>query len=97
MLGEQLENMTGLETRAVVMGHLQRGGTPSAYDRVLATQLGTKATEMINDKKFGYMVGINRNQLVEVSLEEVAKGPRLISADNLLVRSAQSVGTCFGV
>ena len=96
VLGEQIENKTGLETRTVVMGHLQRGGSPSAYDRVLATQLGAKAIDMILDGKFGYMAGMHCNTLVEVPLEEVAKGPRLIPKDHLLIESARSVGTCFG-
>ena len=96
VLGEQIENLTGLETRAVVMGHLQRGGTPSAYDRVLATQLGTRVVNMIVDKKFGYMVGIKCSGLVDVPLTEVAEGPRLIPQDHPLIRSARSVGTYFG-
>lgn len=96
VLGEQIEKLTRLETRAVVMGHLQRGGTPSAYDRVLATQLGTRVVDMIVDEKFGYMVGINCNGLVDVPLSEVAEGPRLIPPDHPLIKSARSVGTCFG-
>ncbi|MDY6973424.1 MAG: ATP-dependent 6-phosphofructokinase [Thermodesulfobacteriota bacterium] len=96
MLGEQIENLTGLEARAVVMGHLQRGGSPSAYDRVLATQLGTRAVEMAVDKKFGYMVGIKGNRVIDIPLAEVAEGPRLVPLDHPLVKSARSVGTCFG-
>ncbi len=96
VLVDQIEKMTGLEARAVVMGHLQRGGSPSAYDRVLATQFGTQVVDMIQNKKFGYMVGLKGGQVIDVPLQEVAIGPRLISNNHLLIRSARSVGTCFG-
>ncbi len=96
VLGEQIEKMTGIETRTVVMGHLQRGGTPTAFDRVLATRLGTKAVDMIESKKCGYMVGVKGDSLAEVPLEEVAKGPRTVPLDHPLIEAARSLGTCFG-
>ena len=96
VLGSQIEQATGLETRTVVMGHLQRGGTPTPFDRVLATRLGTKAVDMIKNKKYGYMVGVKNNKLVEVPLEDVAKGKKLVPLDDPLIQSARSVGTCFG-
>jgi 6-phosphofructokinase 1 len=96
VLGEQIEKMTGIETRTVVMGHLQRGGTPTAFDRVLATRLGTKAVDMIESKKCGYMVGVKGDSLAEVPLEEVAKGPRTVPLDHPLIEAAHSLGTCFG-
>jgi len=97
VLGKQIEMMTKLETRAVVMGHLQRGGGPSSFDRVLATQLGTRVIDMIEEKKFGYMVGVKNNSLVDVPLEEVAQGTRCVPPDHPLIKSARSVGTCFGI
>lgn len=96
MLGSQIEDLTGVETRSVVLGHLQRGGTPTAHDRVLATRLGTKAVDMIVEGKFGSMVGVQCNSLVEVPLSEVAKGQRTVPPDDPLIRSARSVGTSFG-
>jgi 6-phosphofructokinase 1 len=96
VIGAQIEKMTGIETRTVVMGHLQRGGTPTPFDRVLATRLGTRAVDMIENKKFGYMVGIKGDSLVEVSLEEVAKGLKLVPLDHPLLEAARSVGTSFG-
>jgi 6-phosphofructokinase 1 len=96
VLGEQIEKMTGIQTRTVVMGHLQRGGSPTAFDRVLATSLGTKAVNMIQNKQFGYMVGLKGTKLVEVPLEKVAKGPRTIPRNHRLIRSARGVGTSFG-
>lgn len=96
VLGSQIEKATGLETRAVVMGHLQRGGTPTSFDRVLATRLGTRAVEMMKDKKYGYMVGIQNGSLVDVPLKEVARGRKLVPLNDPLIKAARSVGTCFG-
>ena len=96
VLGAQIEKITGLETRTVVMGHLQRGGSPTPFDRVLATQLGTKAVDMIEKKEFGRMVGLRAGTLVKVSLQTVAEGIRTVPLDHPLVKSARSVGTCFG-
>jgi len=96
VLGKQIEEATGIDTRAVVMGHLQRGGSPTPFDRVLATSLGTKAVEMITSGKFGCMVGVKGGVLVEVPLEEVAGGPRTVPVNHPLIQSARSVGTCFG-
>ncbi|MDD5136171.1 MAG: ATP-dependent 6-phosphofructokinase [Candidatus Omnitrophica bacterium] len=96
VLGQALENATKVETRTVVMGHLQRGGSPTPYDRVLATQLGTKAVDMIKKRQFGHMVGVQRNEFIKVSLKEVSKGVRKIPLDNPLIASARSLDTSFG-
>lgn len=96
VLGQRLETITGLETRTVVMGHLQRGGTPTPFDRVLATRFGTRAVDMVVNKEFGHMVGLKGNSLAKVSLTDVAKGPRRVPLNHPLIRSARSVGTCFG-
>lgn len=97
VLGNQIEKLAcGIETRAVVMGHLQRGGSPTPFDRVLATQLGTKAMDLVNEGAFGHMAAVRNNEFVKVSLREVAKGKRLVPRNHPLVESARSVGTCFG-
>ncbi len=96
VLGSQIEEATDIETRTVVMGHLQRSGVPTPFDRVLATRLGCKAVEMIANGRFGYMVGVMGDSLVEVPLEDVAKGPRNIPSGDPLIQAARSVGTCFG-
>jgi phosphofructokinase-like protein len=96
VLGEQLEKRTGVETRTVVMGHLQRGGTPTAFDRVLATRLGTRAVDMIENKEFGYMVGVKGDSLIKVPLKDVAQGPRTVPLDEPLIKTARGVDTCFG-
>ncbi len=96
VLGTKIEELTGIETRTVVMGHLQRGGTPTPFDRVLATRLGTRAVEMLVNRAFGNMVGVHGNSLAEVPLAEVADGQRRIERDEPLLKSARSVGTSFG-
>jgi 6-phosphofructokinase 1 len=96
VLGHQIEQATGVETRQVVLGHLQRGGSPTSADRVLATRLGTKAVEMIESKQFGYMAAVKGNDIVAVKLEEIAKGPRNVPLKHPLIIAARSVGTCFG-
>lgn len=96
LLRDQIEKKTNLEVRAVAMGHLQRGGTPSSFDRILSTQLGTKVVEMIIKKNFGYMVGVTCNSLVKVPLKKVAKGQRLVPLNHPLIQSARSIGTSFG-
>ena len=97
VLGGQIEKMAcGIETRAVIMGHLQRGGSPTAFDRVLATQLGTRAMDLVNAGAFGHMVAVRNNEFVKFPLRDVAKGKRLVPRGHFLVESARSVGTCFG-
>ena len=96
VLGAQLEKLMELETRAVVLGHLQRGGTPTPFDRILATRLGSKAIDLIEEKKFGQMVSVKGNYLAAYPLEEVAKGPRLATADHEMIKAARAIGVCFG-
>lgn len=95
-LGEQIEELTGLESRTVLLGHLQRGGPPTPFDRLLGTRLGTKAVDLIENQEFGFMVGIKGNTLVKVPLEIVAKGSRLVPLNHPLIKSARSIGTSFG-
>jgi len=70
VLAKLIEERTGLETRVTVLGHIQRGGTPTAFDRILATRFGIKAYQMVKEKKFGYMCALKGNEIVEVPLEE---------------------------
>ncbi len=68
VLGDKIEKMTGFETRVTVLGHIQRGGTPTAFDRVLATRYGIKAVELIKARKFGKMVSLSGNEITSVPL-----------------------------
>jgi phosphofructokinase-like protein len=69
-LGSLIERKTGIETRVTVLGHVQRGGTPTAYDRVLATRFGLKAVELIQQKQFGYMASLRGTDIVAAPIEE---------------------------
>lgn len=95
-LAGEIEKASGLDTRTVVMGHLQRGGTPTPMDRVFATQLGSKTVEFIMKKKFGYMPGLQKGRLIPVRLTDVAKGIRAVPADHPLIETARALDTCFG-
>ena len=69
-LGELIEKKTGFETRVTVLGHIQRGGSPTAFDRVLGSRFGIKAVELVKQGKFGYMVSLQGNKIVEVPIEK---------------------------
>jgi phosphofructokinase-like protein len=70
-LGKEIEKSLGIETRVVVLGHLQRGGSPTAYDRILATRYGIAAIDLVKQRKFGQMVAIKGNKIVSVPLKDV--------------------------
>jgi ATP-dependent phosphofructokinase / diphosphate-dependent phosphofructokinase len=74
----EIERRTGFETRVTILGHIQRGGTPVAYDRVLATRLGVAAMDAIADGRFGAMVGLRGTEIVEVALEQALREPKLL-------------------
>ncbi|MDP2422825.1 MAG: ATP-dependent 6-phosphofructokinase [Bacteroidales bacterium] len=84
------------EMRATVLGHLQRGGVPIAYDRVLATQFGVKAFEMVLAKEYGRMVSYQHPYITSVTLEEAVQQPNLVTPDTALMKTARGVGICFG-
>lgn len=95
-LGRRILEMTGLETRETVLGYIQRGGSPSPMDRVLATRYGTHAAEMIAKRNFGKMVALRNNEIKTVPLEEVAGKLKLVDPENPLVTKARNMGTSFG-
>lgn len=95
-LATALQEHTGLETRVTALGHLQRGGTPTPSDRLLATQLGTRAAELVREQVFGVMVAVRGGACVPVPLEEVAGKCRTVPLDHPWIRSARMVGTCMG-
>ena len=95
-LTHRLEELTGLESRLSILGHLQRGGAPSAADRVLATRLGTTCAELLDQNVYGVLVAARGESAVPVPLEEVAGVKKLVPPDHPLVRSARHVGTSLG-
>lgn len=96
VVGEAIEANTALETRVIVLGHLQRGGTPTAFDRVLATRFGVKAIELCAQGMHGVMVGLHGNEIVTVPLREVAGRQRLVPLNHSLIQCARATGVCLG-
>jgi 6-phosphofructokinase 1 len=95
-LTKQLETLTGQESRLTILGHIQRGGTPSAADRTLATWLGTHCVRILADEQYGVMLAVQGQQITPVPLEEVAGEKKYVPSDHPLLDSARVVGTCFG-
>jgi 6-phosphofructokinase 1 len=95
-LSNRLEELTGLESRITILGHLQRGGTPSAADRILATRLGTACAKFISDGVAGFMVASRGEKAEAVPLEDVAGKRKTVPLDHPWIQAARDVGTCLG-
>ncbi len=95
-LAQQLEQATGLESRVSILGYVQRGGTPSPVDRLLATRLGSAAADLILQGVFGVMVAARGDGAKPVALEAVAGKRKTVPPDHSWVRAARNVGTCLG-
>ena len=95
-LTRQLEKLAGQESRLTILGHLQRGGTPSALDRVFATWLGTRCVEILKKEQYGVMLALQGTEVKPVALEQVAGKKKLVPRNHPLVQAARLVGTEFG-
>jgi 6-phosphofructokinase 1 len=95
-LAKLLEELTHLEARVTILGYVQRGGTPSCHDRLLATRLGAAAVELIREGRFGCMVASVDDRFVPVPIAKVAKSIKTVPVDHWWVESARRVGTCMG-
>ena len=95
-LAKRLEELTGLESRVTILGYVQRGGTPSTADRLLATQLGTACAALLHKGIFGVMVAARGTGTEPVPLEQVAGKRKIVPLDHPWIASARAVGTCFG-
>ncbi len=95
-VAKEIEQATGIETRASVLGYIQRGGNPNAYDMVLATKIGSAAADFIAERKFGNLVAVQGGQIAAVPLEQVAGKVKNIPMDDPLLLTARSLGICFG-
>lgn len=95
-VAQKLEERTGYECRVAVLGHLQRGGTPTPFDRLLATQFGVKAMDLVIEGKFNHMVAVKGNDLVSVPISQVMNRQKLVPLDSPLVKVALAVGMSFG-
>ena len=95
-LAKQLEELTQLEARVTILGYVQRGGTPSAKDRLLATRLGAMCVELIQDKVFGVMVASRGEGAKPVPIADVAGNLKMVPLDHSWIETARRVGTALG-
>lgn len=95
-IAQEIEYETGFETRETVLGYIQRGGSPTAYDRNLATRMGGHATELIATGQFGRMVSLQGAEIGSISLDEVAGKLKLVNEDHDLIVQGKRMGICFG-
>ncbi|MBI4428008.1 MAG: ATP-dependent 6-phosphofructokinase [Ignavibacteriales bacterium] len=96
LVGKNITESTGLETRVVVLGHVQRGGSPTPFDRILATKYGSMALQLASEKKFGHMVSLRGNDVMAVPVKEAILKLRTVPLDSQLILAARAVGTSFG-
>jgi 6-phosphofructokinase 1 len=96
VLAEELEQLTGLEARVTILGHVQRGGIPSPMDRLLATRLGTAAADAVASGELGIMIASRDGKAESVPLEEVAGRRKTIPFDHPWIISARNLGICLG-
>ena len=95
-IADEIEKATSHEVRVAIPGHVQRGGGPNSYDRVLCTRLGAYAAHLIQEKRFGYMVGMRNGETVQVPLREVAGKLKTVPLNNQVIESARKLGISFG-
>lgn len=95
-IGAQITERTGQEVRVTVPGHMQRGGDPCPFDRVLSLRLGAEAAKLINDKEYGYMVAVDNNEIVKIPLADVAGKLKTVDPESTIVKEAKMIGISFG-
>jgi 6-phosphofructokinase 1 len=92
----RLQQMTGIDARVTCLGHIQRGGIPSSFDRLLCTRMGTKVTQLLSKGVYNVMVGYDSGHCQPIPLEEVAGRRKTVPADHPMITTARLVGTCLG-
>ena len=95
-ISKAIQQRTGKECRSLVLGHLQRGGMPTGYDRLLATRFGGAATEAVENKKWGHMVALQTPHIVPIPIVEALKDHKTVDPSHDTVRTARSIGISFG-
>ena len=95
-IAQEIEYETGFETRETVLGYIQRGGSPTPYDRNLATRMGGHATELIASGQFGRMVSLQGAEIGSIPLNEVAGKLKLVNENHDLIVQGKRMGICFG-
>ncbi len=96
-LGNDIEDQTGLVTRATILGHLQRGGTPTAYDRILSSRYGVGAADLIGSGNLNRMVALQGNEITSVPITDIGGKTRKVTMDDELIEVAKKVGTNMGI
>jgi len=95
-IAREIQRMTGKETRSLVLGHLQRGGMPTGYDRLLATRFGGAAVRAIAEERWGHMVALQSPHIVTIPIEEALREPKRVDPDHDVVLTARATGISFG-
>ena len=95
-LAAEIQEKTEQEVRITIPGHMQRGGSPCPYDRVMSTRFGAAAAQLILDEEYGYMVGIQNGDIVKVPLEEVAGKLKMVNPEAQIIKEARLTGISFG-
>jgi len=95
-LAELIQERVDVECRVTVLGHIQRGGSPVPFDRVLATRFGHKAVELVNDDKWGHLAVLQNGEMTSIHLKEVAGAPREIDPSSKIIQTARDIGIIFG-
>lgn len=96
VVAREIESSTGQESRVTVLGHLQRGGSPTAFDRILSTRYGVAAVNYLMEGRYGHMVCLKGPEIDTVAIEEAVKGQRKVPLDIDLLRAARQLGISFG-
>jgi 6-phosphofructokinase 1 len=96
LVAEEVARTCALETRVTVLGHLQRGGTPTPFDRWLATRFGVAAVRLAARKMYGYFVGLRGTQIVDIRLDDALKVPKRVDLDGEIIRTVRDLGICLG-
>ena len=95
-VAHKMEELTGKETRSCTLGHLQRGGSPTALDRMLGCRFGVKAVKLIEEGKFGHMVSYQSYHVDSVPIEDAVSHVRVVEPNSEIVETARAVGISFG-
>lgn len=96
LVANNIEENTGRETRVTVLGHLQRGGSPTPFDRILSTKFGYFAIELAAANKFSRMVALKGTEIRNVKIADAIANQKLVSPDNQSVKAARAIGISFG-
>jgi len=95
-VASEIQKRTGKETRVCVLGHLQRGGAPTSFDRLLCTRFGTRAVQLIAEQQYGYMVALRPPDTTAVRLSEAVGRLRSVPPNGDIVQTARALGISFG-